>query len=124
MNKTKIVYWVSTAIVAVIMMFSGFSCLASEEMKQAFGQIGFPAFFRIELGVAKLMGAVLLLVPAVKGFAKQFVYAGFMIVLASAFITHVAIGDTVMNSAKPLVFLGILAVSYVYYGKLAKPATA
>ncbi|RPE05475.1 DoxX family protein [Chitinophaga lutea] len=123
MNKTRIIYWASTAIVSLMMLFTGFSYLTNEEMKQAFVQIGFPSFFRIELAVAKLVGGVLLLVPAVKGFAKQFVYVGFMIVLASAFLTHLAIGDTVSHSIMPLLFLGILIVSYVYYGKLAKPVT-
>lgn len=118
MRKNKIIFWVSTAIVAALMLFTGFSYLTNEETKQAFVHAGFPAYFRIELAVAKLVGGVLLLIPAVKGFAKQFVYAGFMIVFVSAFVTHLSIGDTVASSMLPLVFLGVLIVSYVYYKKV------
>ncbi|MBX9449951.1 MAG: DoxX family protein [Taibaiella sp.] len=51
---------------------------------------GFSRIFKIQLGTAKILGAVALLLPFVpKGF-KQFAYAGFVINMMSATIAHAA----------------------------------
>jgi hypothetical protein len=59
---------------------------------EAFAHLGVPAYFRVELSVAKLLGIAVLLAPAparLKGWA----YAGFAIDLGSAIIAHLAVGD-------------------------------
>jgi DoxX-like family len=57
-----------------------------------FGHLGFPAYFRVELSWAKLLGVVLLLVP-MPARLKEWAYAGFAITLASALIAHFSLGD-------------------------------
>ena len=52
-------------------------------MAEAFTHLGFPAYFRVELSLAKLLGVVLLLAP-VPPRLKECAYAGFAIDLASA----------------------------------------
>ena len=61
-------------------------------MAAAFTHLGFPGYFRVELAWAKLLGLVLLLVPA-PARLKEWVYAGFAINLGSALIAHLAVGD-------------------------------
>ena len=53
---------------------------------------GFPAYFRVELTWAKLLGVVPLLAP-VPTQLKEWAYAGFAINLASALIAHLSMGD-------------------------------
>lgn len=112
----QITYWVSTALVALMMVFSAYSYFTNPEVKQGFQHVGFPDYFRIELGVAKFLGAIILLVP-VKGLIKEWAYAGFTIVFISASIAHLASGDTIGHASAPLIFLAVLAVSYFTYHK-------
>jgi DoxX-like family len=119
MKKETIIYWVTTGLVSAMMLFSGYSYFANPDMKAAFAHTGFPDFFRVQLGAAKILGVAALLIPMVPAVVKNFAYAGFAIILASAAFTHLSIGDPISNVITPLVILGILAVSYTYSSKLA-----
>jgi hypothetical protein len=57
-----------------------------------FTHLGYPAYFRVELSWAKLLGVALLLAP-VSSRLKEWAYAGFAITLGSALIAHFAMGD-------------------------------
>ena len=111
MNATKIIYWISTALICLAMVYSSYSDLYSDQVKQAFVHLGFPVYFRVELGVMKLIGIVLLLAP-VPSFIKEWAYAGFAITFVSAFIAHTALGDSVGNRMAPLIILLFLLTSF------------
>jgi hypothetical protein len=115
MKKNKIIFWVSTGVFSSMMLFSAFSYFANEEVKGAFVHLGFPDYFRVQLGVAKVLGVAALLIPVIPRGFKIFAYAGFAINLLSASIAHVASGDPMAVAVTPLIFLGILAVSFTYY---------
>jgi hypothetical protein len=115
----KIIYWISTALVSLMMTFSAYSYLTNETIKQAFHHLGFPDYFRVELAVAKILGAVLLLLP-IKGQWKEWAYAGFVFTFVSAFIAHTASGDPINNRVGPVVFLIVLLLSYFTYHKAKK----
>jgi hypothetical protein len=58
---------------------------------------------------------------------KEFAYFGFAITLVSASIAHFGRGDaslSVLFVIDPLVFLGLLTVSYVYFEKSHSLAAA
>lgn len=117
MKKNKIIFWTTTAVVAGMMLFSGFLYLSSEELKVAFVHLGFPDYFRIELGLAKIIGAILLLTPTIPSIFRLFAYFGFGLTFASAIVAHLASGDPVNVVIPPFVFLVLLVVSYTYWGK-------
>jgi uncharacterized membrane protein YphA (DoxX/SURF4 family) len=119
MKANKITYWVTTSIVSLMMIFSAYSYLSKPAMVEAFNHLGYPNYFRIELAIAKLIGAVLLITP-LSSRIKEWAYAGFGITFISAFIAHTASGDPVTNRVMPLVFLALLIVSYVTYHRLPK----
>jgi uncharacterized membrane protein YphA (DoxX/SURF4 family) len=119
MKATKITYWVTTSIISLMMTYSAFAYLTKPEIAQAFKHLGFPDYFRIELAIAKVIAAILLLVPLLPKI-KEWAYAGLFIVFISAFIAHSASGDPVAMRAAPLIFLVILVVSYVSWGKKNK----
>lgn len=101
----------STIIVCLTMVFSTYSDLCSDAVKQAFVHLGFPGYFRIELGIAKIIGIILLVAPLPDRF-REWAYAGFTITFISAFIAHSASGDPVGNRLAPLIVLTFLLVSY------------
>ena len=112
MKAIKITYWVSTALVALMMFYSAYAYLTKDAMVQAFHHLGYPGYFRVELAIGKLIGGILLLTP-LKGRVKEWVYAGFTITFVSAFIAHSASGDPVNYRVMPVIFLVVLVVSYV-----------
>ena len=87
-----IVYWLVTVLFCLQMSFTAYAQLRLPQVAQAFIHLGFPAYFRVELAWAKLLGIVLLLAPAPPRL-KEWVYAGFAINLASALIAHLSVGD-------------------------------
>lgn len=118
MKKIKITYWVTTALIAIMMSFSAFSYLGSNEMQKEFQHLGFPGYFRIELAFAKILGVIILVISAVPGRLKEWAYSGFTIVFISAFIAHLSAGEGIGVAAFPLVILILLSVSYISYHKL------
>jgi len=92
LKATTIVYWIVTALFCLQMSFTAYAQLRLPEVAEAFTRLGFPAYFRVELSWAKLLGVVLLLAPA-PARLKEWAYAGFAINLASALIAHLSVGD-------------------------------
>jgi DoxX-like family len=113
MKKDKIIYWTSTGIVAAVMLWSGFNFALVE--KGAFAHFGLPNWFRIELTVAKIAGALVLLIPAIPHKIKEFAYFGFALTLISAPIAHLSSGDSIWLVIGHLTFSTLLIVSYLYY---------
>lgn len=120
MKRDQLIYWITTGILTIMMLFSAYSYFTNADVKGGFVHLGFPDYFRMELGAAKAVGAILLIIPAVSGKVKEFVYAGFAITFMSAFIAHISSGDPLSIAFPPLIFTGILAVSYIYFLKLNK----
>ncbi len=114
-------YWIATGIVCAVMVFSAINFNLKNPlgpMKGAFRHLGYPDYFRIELTVAKALGVLALLIPGVPTKVREFAYAGFAITLISASIAHFSVGDPVLFVIDPLLFLGALITSYVYFHKI------
>lgn len=114
MKATKITYWITTSIITLMMLYSAYAYLTQPMMTQAFHHLGYPDYFRVELALAKIVGAILLIAPAGPR-VKEWVYAGFIITFISAFIAHTVSGDPIANRISVLVFVGLLAASYITY---------
>ncbi len=107
----KAAYWITTALVALVMAVSGtFALLHLPRMAEKAAHLGYPSYFLTLLGIAKLLGTAVLLAPRGPQ-VKEWAYAGFGIVLVSACVSHFASGDG-PASLEPLLFLALLAVSY------------
>src|SRR5258707_9732339 len=73
----KIIYWVSTGLVAALSIFAAFTYLSgSPQAVQGFAHVGYPQQLRIILGIAKTLGAIALIVPGM-AVLKEWAYAGF-----------------------------------------------
>lgn len=121
-KKISIAFWIVTALFCLQMGFTAFAQLRLPQVAQAFAHLGFPDYFRIELSLAKLVGAAILLAPA-PARIKEWAYAGFAFDLVSAIIAHVAVGDGVDAWSWAAVTLGLGAASYVLWRRLqAAPA--
>jgi hypothetical protein len=91
-RTNTIAYRIFTALFCLQMGFTAYAQLRLPQVAQMFTHLGFPAYFRVELSWAKVLGVVLLLAP-VPARLKEWAYAGFAITLASALIAHFSLGD-------------------------------
>src|SRR5436190_8797981 len=72
MKKSKTIYWVLTAAISSFMLFSAwYSGTHAVEFDQ---RLRFPEYFRIELTIAKIIGAIVLLFPQVPVRIKEWIY--------------------------------------------------
>ena len=122
MKKNTLIYWTTTGILSTMMLFNAAQYLLNPALVADFIHLGFPDYFRIELAVAKTLGALVLIIPAIPFRMKEWAYAGFGINFISASVAHLMSGDPVGYALFPLIFLVILVVSNVYLHKLNKPA--
>jgi hypothetical protein len=108
----KVAYWASTVVVAALSAFAAFTYLmGAPEAVAGFMRVGYPQQLRIMLGMAKLAGALALVVPGLATL-KEWAYAGFTFAWVAAFVAHYAAGDG-PTSFVPLGLLVVLAISYV-----------
>tara|TARA_Y100000768_G_scaffold388691_1_gene386194 strand:+ start:1654 stop:2061 length:408 start_codon:yes stop_codon:yes gene_type:complete len=110
-KSKKILYWSSTGLLSAMMLMGAIGYFTSPEMQQNFVRLGLPDYFRIELGAAKILGVLALLIPQLSKF-KEWAYAGFSITLISAVIAHISIGDPVSVTIAPVIALILLLTSY------------
>lgn len=99
------------------MLASVYNYFFNPALKIAYAHIGFPDWFRVELGIAKLLGAVALAVPLVPARIKEWAYVGFFINFFSAILAHYQVDDPIVNLVAPLVLLVLLVVSYITFHK-------
>ena len=116
-RSDQVIYWTATGIVVAVMLSSALNFALNPTMKGAFAHLGLPNWFRVELTVAKILGAFALLIPVVPHRIKEFAYFGFGITLISASIAHLSSGDPVSFEIGHSIFFMSLLVSYLYYHK-------
>ncbi|MBE7170294.1 MAG: DoxX family protein [Williamsia sp.] len=118
MKKTKIIYW--TATIILFLMEGVMPALTSqtELAKEGIRHLGYPAYFGNMFVVFKVLGACVLIIPVVPNRIKEWAYAGFAFDFIFAFLSLWAVDGFNGQTLFPLVFLAILAVSYISYQKL------
>jgi len=116
-KRNKIVYWVSTIWLSLGMVATGFVQLLKGKAGQGGGDmiehLGYPVYLLSILGVWKILGVVVLLVPKYP-LIKEWAYAGFFFIMSGAIFSHIAIGDP-LNEIFPSLLLLILTVTSWYF---------
>jgi hypothetical protein len=121
-KSATIAYWIFTSLFALQMGFTAYAQLYLPQVAKVFAYLGFPDYFRIELSWAKLAGIVILLLPMAPARLKEWAYAGFTIVLGSALIAHLAVGDDASKWLWPVGTFVLEALSYYFYRKKTLPS--
>ena len=116
MNKAKTTYYVSTALLSLMMCFSaGMYIFKNEMVTGAFIKMGYPTYIIYPLATLKIFGVLSLWIkkfPLVTNLA----YAGFFYDFVLAFFAHVMISDGEQFGA--VLALILLSTSYFTKGKL------
>ena len=108
-------YWISTGLFALAMFYAGIMDVShSPDLLEALERLGFPPYFLTLIGMAKLVGAPLLLIQAFPRL-KEWVYAGFSFDLGGAVVCHTIVGDTLEWTLPSIFCATLLIISYVSY---------
>jgi DoxX-like family len=104
-------YWISTAIVGVMLLFALSYLTGNEQVVSGFAKAGYPQHLRIVLGIVKPVAAIVLLLPGL-ALLKEWAYAGATFAWIMAFISAYSGNEGAQIWVMPLVLLVLLAVSY------------
>ena len=108
----KIAFWAATVLVALEALYGAFTYLTTDpHAVENFRHVGYPQQLRVLLGIAKLAGAIVLVVPRLPTL-KEWAYAGFTFTWIAATVAHYLAGDGALVLL-PVALLGLLAVSYI-----------
>ncbi len=118
MKRDKMIFWTTTAIIAVLMFTSASIFMFSASSEAAFQHFGLPHWFKLELSVAKFLGVAALIFPFVPARIKEFAYFGFGLTIVSADIAHLSSGDPIWYVPLHVFFFGVLVTSYIFFLKL------
>lgn len=115
MNKThKIIYWVSTVLLALGMLAGGLAQLFRVQANvEGVSHLGYPVYLLTILGVWKILGVIALLIPNFK-LLKEWAYAGFFFAMSGAFFSHLAVGDSFGEIFPSMLFLILTFISWYF----------
>jgi uncharacterized membrane protein len=123
MKKIKIIYWISTGLMAAMLgIGSIFDAISAPEAIEHVTHIGYPAYIVPFLGVAKILAIIAILIPGYPRI-KEWAYAGLVFDLVGAFYSHIAASDPPAMWLGILVPIALVFCSYFYYHKLQKTST-
>jgi len=93
MNPKKIGYWLVTALMCALFLFSATMYFTKTEMVQGFfTSLGFPTWIVIPLAIAKVLGIVAVLTDKSQ-LLREWAYAGFFFDTVLATSAHIAAND-------------------------------
>ncbi|MED1466943.1 DoxX family protein [Bacillus salipaludis] len=117
MKNIKVVYWIFTGLLVVLMVFGSIpDILSAPDAIALFSHLGYPDYLLPFLGVAKILGVIAILVP---GFPriKEWAYAGFVFDLAGAMFSTISVGDPASGWLPFIIGFLLIAGSYIFHHK-------
>jgi hypothetical protein len=126
MNKTKLIFRITTGILALMYLGAGSRYfLEFQEISDIFYALQFPRWLHPLLGVTKFMAVISLVtiifnVSANPKWLKEWTYAGLFFNATLAFIAHQMIGEPFELSVPAILVVVLVIISRVTWGKLNK----
>jgi len=111
MQTKQIVYWISTAVLCGIFLYSAFMYFTNTEMiKGFFESFNYPTYIVIPLAILKMIGVAIILWRQSK-WLTEWAYAGFFFDLVLAAAAHYYAGDGQMTFA----IIGLITIFPSYF---------
>src|SRR3954465_9605410 len=113
-KKDKIIYWTTTGLFAAFMLFTAIpDVINSPQAVEFMTKLGYPLYFTPFIGVAKVLGAIAILIPGYPRI-KEWAYAGLAFDLIGAAYSLAAVGEM----GGPVFILVIFipgTISYIWF---------
>lgn len=116
MKVKKIIYWVATILLCLIMLYSASMYFTKTEMVRGFFEsLNYPTYIVIPLAVAKILGVAMILWRK-NSWLTEWVYAGFFFDMVLASFAHYFAEQGIGLSVYGLI---LLLISY-FFGKTVR----
>ncbi|WP_179338528.1 DoxX family protein [Winogradskyella ludwigii] len=116
MKKNKIIYYVATGLLTLILLFSVNMYFFKHDMvAKMFTGFGYPAYIIYPYAIAKILALIVLWSPGLKTL-KEWAYSGLFFAFILAFFAHYMIGDG--GQMAVVIAFTSLIISYIFYKKI------
>jgi uncharacterized membrane protein YphA (DoxX/SURF4 family) len=117
-KRNRIIYWIATIWLSLGMLSTGVVQLFKLKgdgpgSLDSMMRLGYPVYFVTLLGICKILGVVILLIPKFP-LLKEWAYAGFFFMMSGAIFTHIAAGNSMSEIFTSLLLLILTVVSWYY----------
>ncbi|MRG43828.1 DoxX family protein [Chitinophaga sp. SYP-B3965] len=120
MKKLKIIYWIFTGLLAVLMSIGSIpDIIMIPEARTLFQHLGYPMYLLPFVGVAKILGCIAIVVPGFNRL-KEWAYAGLFFDITGALYSHITVGDPASVWLPLLIGYVLIFGSYIYHHKILK----
>ena len=122
-KTTNLIYWISTVIFAALMIFSAVGGIqpSQQAIQLIHDMLGYPVYFIQYISIAKLIGAIVILIPGLNRSVKEWAYAGLFFDLAGAIYSGIASSGTFDPKMLGMLIWIIPGIfSYYYWHKKIK----
>jgi len=118
MKRTKTLYWVFTVLLSVAMIFTAVPdvLLSADAVTFMKDHLGFPNYFTFFIGIAKILGSLVILIPGLKTL-KEWAYAGLFFDLVGAIYSVISVDGFQPQMLIMLIWVVLFVLSYVFYRK-------
>ena len=115
-KTNKIVYYVATGLLTVLMLFSAGMYLFNYDMvAETFGNLGYPTYIIYPLAIAKILGLIAIWTNK-STTLREWAYAGFFFDFVLAAAAHIDVKDG--EYAPALLATVLLLISYIFGKKI------
>ena len=117
-KRDKIFFWIATLWLSLGMISTGTVQLLKLKGDgpgsiDSMTRLGYPVYFVTILGIAKISGVIVLLIPKFP-LLKEWAYAGFFFMMTGAIFSHIAMNDPVAEIFPSLLLLILAIVSWYF----------
>lgn len=111
-KRNKIIYWIATIWLALGMLSTGIvQLLKTEDEVTKMTQLGYPVYILTILGIWKILGVVVVLLPKIP-VVKEWAYAGFFFAMTGAVVSHLVSGSPAGELFGPVLLIVLTTVSW------------
>jgi uncharacterized membrane protein YphA (DoxX/SURF4 family) len=125
MKKLTILYWIFNSLFAAMMLMSAIPDIMMDTaaVQGMHDGLGYPTYFIPFIGVAKVLGAVAIVIPGFQRI-KEWAYAGLFFDLAGATFSIIAAGGTIAQYGFMIIPIALGTLAYTFYHKRKAAKTA
>tara|TARA_Y100001949_G_C15869124_1_gene278717 strand:- start:121 stop:510 length:390 start_codon:yes stop_codon:yes gene_type:complete len=113
-KRDKIIFWVATLWLALGMTSTGIvQLIKMEEEIAMMTRLGYPEYISTILGVWKLLGVIVILIPRFP-LIKEWAYAGIFFNMSGAIFSHLIVGSDPFELFGPTLLIVLAMVSWYF----------
>jgi len=116
-KRNRIIYWIATCWLALGMISTGIVQILKlpkgAGAADSLHSLGYPAYMLSILGISKLLGVVVLLVPKFP-LLKEWAYTGFFFMMSGAICSHLIVGNGASDIFPALLLLVLTLLSWYF----------